>query len=192
LTCWFGLSLELLGRPNGERIGSIPCAATDWSVDAADHQPQRSLWEAVVPAAILGLPAELARVDHLLDDPGFWQPFRAHFDPVVGRPSIPIETYLRMMFLKFRYRLGYELLCREVADSISWQRFCRIPLGEEAGLRRSRSCTMLPECVVGGGIAQSTGAAGVGRVLADVPGGLLLVMTGWSVTGHAGRRQMRR
>jgi transposase, IS5 family len=34
-----------------------------------------------------------------------------------------------MMFLKFRYRLGYELLCREVADSISWQRFCRIPLG---------------------------------------------------------------
>jgi IS5 family transposase len=89
--------------------------------------PQHSLWEAVVPAAILGLPAELARVDHLLDDPAFWEPFRAHFDPVVGRPSIPIETYLRMMFLKFRWRLGYELLCREVADSISWQRFCRIP-----------------------------------------------------------------
>jgi IS5 family transposase len=33
------------------------------------------------------------------------------------------------MFLKFRYRLGYESLCREVADSISWQRFARIPLG---------------------------------------------------------------
>jgi transposase, IS5 family len=70
-----------------------------------------------------------ARVDHLLDDPAFWEPFRAHFDPVIGRPSVPIETYLRLMFLKFRYRLGYELLCREVADSISWQRFCRIPLG---------------------------------------------------------------
>jgi transposase, IS5 family len=91
--------------------------------------PQHSLWEAVVPDACLRLPAELARVDHLLDDPAFWEPFRAHFDPVVGRPSVPIETYLRMMFLKFRYRLGYELLCREVADSISWQRFCRIPLG---------------------------------------------------------------
>jgi len=90
---------------------------------------QHSLWEAVVPAAILGLPAELARVDHLLDDPALWEPFRVHFHPVVGRPSIPIETYLRMLFLKFRYRLGYELLCREVADSISWQRFCRIPLG---------------------------------------------------------------
>src|SRR5260221_707959 len=32
------------------------------------------------------------------------------------------------MFLKFRYRLGFETLCAEVADSISWRRFCRIPL----------------------------------------------------------------
>jgi IS5 family transposase len=39
-----------------------------------------------------------------------------------------METYLRMMFLKFQYRLGYESLCREVADSITWRRFCRVPL----------------------------------------------------------------
>ena len=32
------------------------------------------------------------------------------------------------MFLKFRYRLGYESLCREVTDSITWRQFCRIPL----------------------------------------------------------------
>jgi transposase, IS5 family len=32
------------------------------------------------------------------------------------------------MFLMFRYRLGYETLCREVADLITWRRFCRIPL----------------------------------------------------------------
>jgi transposase, IS5 family len=91
--------------------------------------PQPSLWEAILPAELLGLPAELARVDALLDDPGFLAPFATHYDPVRGRPSVPIDTYLRMMFLKFRYRLGYELLCREVADSICWQRFCRIPLG---------------------------------------------------------------
>jgi IS5 family transposase len=91
--------------------------------------PQRSLWEAVLPAEALGLSTELTMVDRLLDDPVFIQPFRGHFDPIIGRPSIPIETYLRLMFLKFRYQLGYELLCREVADSISWQRFCRIPLG---------------------------------------------------------------
>jgi IS5 family transposase len=33
-----------------------------------------------------------------------------------------------LMFLKFRYRLGYDTLCREVSDSITWRRFCRIPL----------------------------------------------------------------
>jgi IS5 family transposase len=91
--------------------------------------PQPSLWEAILPDACLGLPAELARVDRLLDDPRFLAPLTAHFDPRIGRPSIPLDTYLRIMFLKFRYRLGYELICREVADSISWQRFCRIPLG---------------------------------------------------------------
>jgi transposase, IS5 family len=91
--------------------------------------PQHSLWEAILPDACLGLPAELARVDRLLDDPAFLAPLAGHFDARRGRPSIPLDTYLRMMFLKFRYRLGYELLCREVTDSISWQRFCRIPLG---------------------------------------------------------------
>ena len=89
---------------------------------------QVSLWEAVLPAEVLRLPEELTRVDGLLDDPVFFAPFVPFFDPRVGRPSIPMETYLRMMFLKFRYRLGYETLCREVADSITWRRFCRIPL----------------------------------------------------------------
>jgi transposase, IS5 family len=90
---------------------------------------QPTLWEAILPSELLVLPTELARVDALLDDPVFFAPFAAYFDARIGRPSIPMETYLRLMFLKFRYRLGYELLCREVADSISWQRFCRIPLG---------------------------------------------------------------
>ena len=89
---------------------------------------QVSLWEAVLPAEVLRLPVELARVDALLDDPVFVAPFVPFFDPRVGRPSTPMETYLRMMFLKFRYRLGYETLCAEVADSITWRRFCRIPI----------------------------------------------------------------
>ena len=89
---------------------------------------QVSLWEAVLPAELLKLPDELARVDALLDDPVFFAPFVPFFDPRIGRPSTPMETYLRLMFLKFRYRLGYESLCREVADSITWRRFCRIPL----------------------------------------------------------------
>jgi IS5 family transposase len=87
-----------------------------------------SLWEAVLPEDVLRLPDELARVDALLDDPMFFAPFVPFFDPRVGRPSTPMEVYLRLMFLKFRYRLGYESLCREVGDSITWRRFCRIPL----------------------------------------------------------------
>ena len=78
------------------------------------------------------MPAELVAVDRLLDDPRFFEPFRAFFDPGMGRPSIPMETYLRLMFLKYRYRLGYETLCAEVTDSLTWLRFCRIPLGERA------------------------------------------------------------
>jgi IS5 family transposase len=89
---------------------------------------QPSLWESRLPAEVLRLPQELARVDALLDDPAFFAPFAPFFHPVLGRPSTPVECYLRLMFLKFRYRLGYESLCAEVSDSISWRRFCRIPL----------------------------------------------------------------
>ena len=90
---------------------------------------QPTLWDSILPPELLVLPVELGRVDALLDDPVFFAPFAAYFDARIGRPSIPMETYLRLMFLKFRYRLGYESLCREVSDSISWQRFCRIPFG---------------------------------------------------------------
>jgi IS5 family transposase len=89
---------------------------------------QASLVEAVLPPELLRLPVELQRVDALLDDPAFLEPFAGFFDPRIGRPSTPMETYLRLMFLKFRYRLGYEALCQEVSDSIAWRRFCRIPL----------------------------------------------------------------
>ncbi len=76
-----------------------------------------------MPPELLRLPEELARVDALLDDPVFFAPCAPHFHPVLGRPSTPIECYLRLMFLKFRYRLGYESLCAEVGDSISWRQF---------------------------------------------------------------------
>jgi len=87
---------------------------------------QQTLWEAILPPELLRLPPGLEQVDHLLDDPVFFEPFVPFFHPVIGRPSIPMETYLRMMFLRFRYRLGFETLCAEVTDSLAWRRFCRI------------------------------------------------------------------
>lgn len=89
---------------------------------------QPSLWESVLPEVCLRLPAELERVDAWLDDERFFAPFVPYFSSRMGRPSLPMETYLRLMFLKHRYQLGYESLCAEVADSISWRRFCRIDI----------------------------------------------------------------
>lgn len=89
---------------------------------------QPSLWDSVLPAEVRRMSPLLERVDRWLDDEAFFAPFRQHFSAVFGRPSIPVEVYLRMMFLKFQYKLGYELLCREVSDSISWRIFCRLNL----------------------------------------------------------------
>jgi IS5 family transposase len=82
----------------------------------------------VLPAQATRLPAELAQIDAYLDDERFIAPWRAHFHARLGRPSVPVPTLLRLLYLKHRYGLGYESLCKEVGDSISWRRFCRIPL----------------------------------------------------------------
>ena len=74
---------------------------------------QPTLWESILPAAVLGMPAELEAVDRRLDDPRFFEPYRVLVHESLGWPSIPIETYLRLMFLKFRYKLGFEPLCRD-------------------------------------------------------------------------------
>jgi hypothetical protein len=72
-----------------------------------------SLWEAVLPAELRELPAELAKVAAILDDDRVVAPFRVRLTARVGRPTIAIETYLRLMCPKHRYGLGYETLCRE-------------------------------------------------------------------------------
>lgn len=90
--------------------------------------PPGSLFELLLPAGMRVLSGELADVDRVLDDERFFGPFRPFFSAVEGRPSVPIETYLRLMFLKARYQLGYAKLCDLVADSITWRRFCRIGL----------------------------------------------------------------
>jgi transposase, IS5 family len=91
---------------------------------------QPSLWDSVLPAEVRRLAPLLEQVDRWLDDEAFFAPFRPHFSALLGRPSIPMEVYLRMMFLKYQYRLGYESLCREVGDSISWRIFCRLNLDD--------------------------------------------------------------
>jgi transposase, IS5 family len=45
---------------------------------------QPTLWESILPDEMLRLPAELARVDALLDDERFFAPFRGYFDLTFG------------------------------------------------------------------------------------------------------------
>jgi IS5 family transposase len=89
---------------------------------------QPSLWESVLPAELFQMNEELAEVNRLLDDERFLDPFRVRFSTRIGRPTIPVATYLRMMYLKRRHELGYETLVQEVKDSLTWRSFCRLSL----------------------------------------------------------------
>ena len=93
-------------------------------------QTQRDeLWDALLPPGLRLMSEELKAVDAILDDERFLGSFRTRFPSRRGRRTIPMETYLRLMYLKIRYQLGYESLVAEVADGVSWRRFCRIGWG---------------------------------------------------------------
>jgi transposase, IS5 family len=102
-------------------------------------QPE-SLWDEALPIEVKELPEDLAALDVLLGDPELlwplverWrQEFRETGRLVLteGRPTIPLETFVRLMVLKARYRWGYRTLVAEVSDSIHLRRFCRISLSE--------------------------------------------------------------
>jgi IS5 family transposase len=96
-------------------------------IDNSSHQ-KPSLWESVLPPELFQMNEELTQVDELLDDERFFAPFRERFATRMGRPTIAVSTYLRMMYLKHRYQLGYEVLVKEVSDSLVWRRFCHLDL----------------------------------------------------------------
>jgi IS5 family transposase len=90
--------------------------------------PQRDFWDDLLPPEARTMSRELQAVDELLDGERFLAPFRSRFPSKRGRYTIAMETYLRLMYLKTKYQLGYETLVSEVTDSVSWRRFCRISL----------------------------------------------------------------
>ena len=88
---------------------------------------QRAFFEEFLPPELRDLPEDLAKLDRWLDDERFFRPFLNHYHQQLGRPSIPAETYLRMIALKHQYGLSDRRLCELVQDRISCRRFCRIP-----------------------------------------------------------------
>ncbi len=92
-------------------------------IDNGSRQYNPSLWETVLPPPeLFQMNEELTKVDKLLDDERFCAPFRERFSTHMGRPSTAVATYLRLMYLKHRYKLGYEVLVKEVSDSLAWRR----------------------------------------------------------------------
>jgi len=89
------------------------------------------LFESLLDPQLFQLPRELAIIDRLLDDERYLEPIRRKLTATRGRPTIPLETYLRMMYLKRRYDLGFEALVKEVADSLVWRSFCRLNLTDK-------------------------------------------------------------
>lgn len=100
-----------------------------------------TLWDEVLPEKLRQLPDDLAQIDELLRDEALLAPIEAHWDEEAqargrsarghGRPTIPMQTYVRLMVLKHRYGWGYETLMREVSDSFHLRRFCLIAIEVE-------------------------------------------------------------
>jgi transposase, IS5 family len=89
------------------------------------------LWDELLPSEVKELPQDLATLDELLSDPRLVAPIAARWEQNArerGRPSLAIETYVRLMVIKQRSGWGYETLVREVSDSLHLRRFCRIAL----------------------------------------------------------------
>ena len=109
-----------------------------------------SLWDEVLPLEVRELPKDLAAIDGLLADPGLLAPFAAHWETEAkvsgrstaahGRPTIAMDTYVRLMVIKQRTGWGYETLVREVSDSLHLRRFCLIAIDrrvpDESTLRK--------------------------------------------------------
>lgn len=102
-----------------------------------------TLWDTVLPECVRVLPLDLSRLDQLLDDHRVLRVFEQHWGRAnlhLGRPSIPMATYLRLMVLKHSQGWGYERLVYQVSDSFHLRLFCGIaldaPVPDESTIRK--------------------------------------------------------
>ncbi len=91
------------------------------------------LFDEALPIEVRELPEDLAGLDRLLSDPAVLAPVEAAWEVAArghGRPTIPIERFVRLMVVKQRTGWGYETLVWEVSDSLPLRRFCLVALSE--------------------------------------------------------------
>src|SRR4051794_30051262 len=113
------------------------CLQIGWIVEALmlrlSGGQVESLFDEVLPVEVRQLPADLEVLDRLLADPGLLAPVERAWEDRArrfGRPSVPIDRFVRLMVVKHRSGWGYETLVREVSDSLHLRRFCLLALSE--------------------------------------------------------------
>jgi len=92
-----------------------------------------SLFDEVLPVGVRELPMDLEALDRLLADPALLAPVERAWEEGArrwGRPSVPIDRFVRLMVVKHRCGWGYETLVREVSDSLHLRRFCLLALSD--------------------------------------------------------------
>jgi transposase, IS5 family len=71
---------------------------------------QLSFAKGFLDPSLYELNDELKKIDELLENRPFLKSFEDTFHVTMGRPGTPVDTYLRIMYLKFRWGLSYEEL----------------------------------------------------------------------------------
>jgi hypothetical protein len=85
------------------------------------ESPQINIYLAMLPPELVRLNDELAKVSALLDNEEFLTPFVKNFKTTTGRPTVPVQTYLRIMYLKHRHQSQAEEAGRERLDQRAQQ-----------------------------------------------------------------------
>jgi transposase, IS5 family len=91
---------------------------------------QLSFAEGFLDPSLYELNDELKEIDELLQNRSFLKPFEDTFHESMGRPATVVDTYIRMMYLKFRWGLSYEEVEAEVRERLPWRYFCKLSLME--------------------------------------------------------------
>lgn len=90
-----GCGVLAIGRAGCDDASRIACeASTRGIVVLRTVSDAPTEWESVLPAELLESPAELDKVDRLLDDEQFVESYRRSFHATLGLASIPIRRYL--------------------------------------------------------------------------------------------------
>lgn len=100
---------------------------------------QLELWMESYPRNPFKLPEDLESMAQILDKTEVLQPFIDQYRKAIdsgdlaltGRKTIPLRTFVGIMFLYKNYGLGYRGTMDRIADSLGWRNFCRLPLHKE-------------------------------------------------------------